>query len=202
MTLDVLISIVATLLGFCGAILFSLGVLRMVPKTIAELSIAYFGYNATQRKSLISQKVDFVCGMWLLALAFISQFAGLILKYNPIVITDYYRGVAVGCLISVIIFLITLLVRIRMISKLEQELNKEIARKNLRDELDFLTSKGKSKPDGIANRIVGYETLEEDAKMTCNFMKKPEESKEEFIRRYAEYLDVDIPENTNLNQLP
>ena len=202
MTLDVFISIVATLLGFCGAILFSVGVLRMAPKTITQLSIAYFGYNATQRKSLISQKIDFICGMGLLALAFISQFAGAIFEHNPVVITDYYRGITIGCLLSVVIFLITLRVRISMISKLEQKLNKEFARQNLLDELDFLTSEGKPKPAGLANRIVGYDTLEQDAEMNCNFRRKPEESKEEFIRRYAKYLDVDIPENINLNHLP
>lgn len=63
--------------GFMGSIFFCWGIIFQSVEEASKVAGTYYGRNLHLLESLISQKVDFIIGVILIALAFLSQFMAI-----------------------------------------------------------------------------------------------------------------------------
>ena len=109
MTLSHLLSIIAAILGFSGAIFLSYGILATTPPVMAKLSQACWDRNPEVVKNVCGTKADYFCGVTLIVIAFALQIVGLIFAQDGCqVFHEYWTGVIIGiilCLCVIAIFL-------------------------------------------------------------------------------------------------
>ncbi len=190
MSLDRMLSIIAVLLGVSGSVLLGMGTLKLSARTIARMSQTYSGYNSLELRSLASQKADFVCGVLLIILAFLFQLANLLFAQESLVT---YESLDVVCIISFVC--VPLLAIVFFV-------NRGLTKKYTIDSFKFLAKKGLQeniKRGKILERE--YQDHLRKAEGMFEMTKKEEESPTDFLIRYSDFLGLEIPPDTDMNEL-
>lgn len=175
-------------MGFFGLILLAKGVLKLTPDIIAKYSQTYWDYNKLQLENIVSQKADFVCGVILIAFAFLIQIINLIFVRDSLKVS-LFSGIAIGtCSIFLILFIMFLNVHLGKKYRIDSQ--KFLARERL---VDCLRNKKISNSE--------YQSLLGDAERLCNIKKNSNEPPADFLRSYSAYLELDIPDTIDLSEL-
>jgi len=190
MSLDRILSIIAALLGSFGSILLARGILKLTPSIIAKRSQTYWGYNEFQLENIISQKADFVCGVSLIFIAFLTQIVNLVFAYDS---SKIFPPLSAGLLIICPVFpILTLVFFINkfLVKQYRIDSQKSLAKQRLLQDFD-------------QNKISysSWESLLKDAEHFCNIKKRDNESPIDFLKTYSDFLGVEIPSNIDLSEL-
>lgn len=93
-----------------GSIFFCLGIIFQSAEEASKVAGTYYGGNPLLLESLISQKVDFIIGAILIALAFFSQLMAIVLEkaLTEKELTRQMAGGTIACVsaVSLIVALI------------------------------------------------------------------------------------------------
>lgn len=191
MSLDRILSIIATSLGFSGSILLAKSiVLKLTPNIIAKRSITYWGYNKEELENIISQKADALCGVSLIFLAFFTQIINLIFVYHSLkILPGLWAVILIVCTVSLILTIVFFVNKF-LVKQYRIDSCKSLARQRL--EQDFKQNK---------ISYSGWESLLKDAQDLCNINKRDNESPVNFLKRYLDFLGVKIPDNIDLSEL-
>ncbi len=190
MSLDRVLSIIAVLLGFSGSILLGRGTLKLSAHTIARMSQTYWGYNSLELRSLASQKADFICGVLLIILAFLVQLGNLLFVQDSPMTYQYLDVVliiaVVGALSLGIVFFG----------------NRRLTRKYTIDSFKFLAKEGLQ--DNIKRGKISKQEYQDHLRKAAEMFemtKREDESPTDFLGRYSGFLGLEIPPNTDMNEL-
>jgi len=190
MDVNRLLSIIAASSGFFGSILLARGILKLTPSIIAKQSTTYWGYNKSQLENITSQKADFVCGVFLIFVAFLIQITNLVFVFDTLRSVScpwavFWVVFALFSFLAIIFFLNKFLVK-----KYRIDTYKSLARQRLEQNL------GKNKISHNA-----WESILKDAEHFCNIKRKDYESPIDFLKRYSDFLGVKIPDDIDLDEL-
>lgn len=182
MTLDKALTIISAILGFFGAILLAKGILKLTPEIIASQVETRFGWNSVQLANIAGQKADVISGIILIALAFLIQICALILVKKDYPMLESYWGNVLICFgFASIITGITLCVNVSLKKQYELKTKKIIAKRYLERYMQ-----DKQITWGT------FKNIQDNAKIALNFEKKENENMQEFLNRYAEYINFEI----------
>lgn len=190
MSLDRVLSIIAVLLGVSGSILLGKGTLKLSARTIARMSQTYYGYNSLVLRSLASQKADFICGVLLIILAFLVQLANLLFVQDSSVTYQYLDAVLIIAVVGAPPLGIVFFANRRLTRKYTIDSFKFLAKEGLQENI----KRGKiSKQEyqGHLGKAAGM----------FEMTKREEESPTDFLGRYSDFLGLEIPPDTDMNEL-
>lgn len=190
MSLDRVLSIIAVLLGVSGSILLGKGTLKLSARTIARMSQTYWGYNSLELRSLASQKADFICGVLLIILAFLVQLTNLLFVHDSPLTYQYFDTVLIIAVVGAPLLAIVFFVNRRLTRKYTIDSFKFLAKEGLQENI----KRGKiSKQEyqGHLRKAVGM----------FEMTKREEESPTDFLGRYSDFLGLEIPPGTDMNEL-
>lgn len=190
MSLDRVLSIIAVLLGVSGSILLGKGTLKLSARAIARMSQTYWGYNSLELRSLTSQKADFICGVLLIIIAFLVQLANLLFVQDSPVTYQYFDAVliisVVGAPLVGIVFFV----------------NRRLTRKYTIDSFKFLAQEGLQ--ENIKRGKISKQEYQDHLRKAAGMFemtKREEESPTDFLDRYSDFLGLEIPADTDMNEL-
>jgi hypothetical protein len=107
MNLNKLVLIQSAVWGFMGSMFFCWGIIFQPAEEASKVAGTYYGGNPHLLESLVSQKVDFIIGTILIALAFLSQLIAIVLE-KVLTENELPKQKAVGTIVY--IFAISLIV--------------------------------------------------------------------------------------------
>ena len=192
MSLDKLLSIIATILGFSGSIFLAKGVFGISPEYIVKYARTIVGGNPLHIESLVTQKAEILCGLTLLAIAFVFQFLNLVFVQRTIKIFEsHWLGIALAASLSGIVIILFLFINSGLRTQFEHDVKK--ARVKVRLEYSFTVKKKMSKH--------GYEEISKGASEYWMIYRSDGESAKEFIQRLAQVLDLAVPPDYDFSEI-
>lgn len=190
MSLDRTLAIVAALLGVSGSILLAKGTLKLSARTIATMSQTYFGYNSLELRSVASQKADFMSGISLIILAFLVQLANLLFLAHSAATYPYFYAVRLIAVLAAPPLVIAFVA------------NRLLTTKYAIDSFKFLVKEGLQY--NLKRGKISKEDYEDHLKKAAGMFgmtKREEESPTDFLKRYSGFLGLEIPRDTDMNEL-
>ena len=195
MELDTTLSLFAALLGFYGSMYLALGILCLTPEIIAEQALTKWNYNRHQLDNIANQKANFHSGIALVAIAFFSQIINLTFAHSSsaseTILSPYWKGALSVLFVSIVVLIIVRTIRVSLVEKYKFSSLKYIAKLYLVRRLEN---------NEMGNQIY-YEEIVRTSKDLLSFEKKLEETPMSFLKRYGDFLGVEIPTNIDLSKI-
>ncbi|MFH2138611.1 MAG: hypothetical protein ABII88_08890 [Candidatus Omnitrophota bacterium] len=186
MNLDEIYTLVATLLGFFGAIYMGQGVLQLTASMIAKQVTTYWGYNLEQLKSIAMQKADFCIGLCLIGFAFIIQVFNIIVKQKDNFYSRREELLIIGIATLIVMFIMGKIGNFLQ-GKYVLDAKKDLFMDNLckaKKKYKIYSSKGKKE-----EAEVELLDVQERGKHLFGFNRNANEGAREYIKRLANLLE-------------
>jgi len=194
-------SIASGIVGCAGSLLLARGVLRMPAEFIALTASTYWDYNRCQLEAMAAQKADYLCGICLIlvALAYhIFKDIGLPTwpPFGSSMLTVVRRllrclGGPLTLVLSALPILVLLIAHKPLTSSYQFEVRKAAAVQALSSTMDDAKLSKTDFDLAIAPAAKGLLGIEPEAG----------ELGVDFVRRYAAFLGVEIPDSVDLSEL-
>lgn len=188
MTIEKTVSLFAVILGFFGSIFLAKGILYLTPDIMAGLSRGRWGYHTLQLENIASQKADFMCGVWLIVLAFFIQVMNQLFTSDVEIFENRWVGASIVGATALLIVGLFGAANVPLKKKYDLQGRRVIAS----DRLQNIVTK-----EDIDER--SFQSVVTDADNLLNFLQEQDESPEAFIERYADHLNVDLPDSLKVN---
>ena len=196
MKIGIALSIISSLFGFFGSIRIAKSLLKLTPDIIAEESLTIWGFNLTRLKSIASQKADAVSGVYLILPAFLVQIVKLIvlecLNWDSKFLSksfslDFQLILSASIIITFIILFLFLFLPKILRKKYEKSAKKSLATMHLQK--------------ALGEKTLNIESIENYAKDVLGIKRENDEADGKFLKRYANYLGVDLPNNIDIKKI-
>jgi len=192
MSLDKFLSITATMLGFGGSVFLAKGVFGISPEYIVKYSRTIIGGNPLHIESLVTQKAEILCGLALIAIAFVFQFLNLVLVQRAIKIFEsHWLGFALATALSGIVLVLFLFINSGLRTQYEHDVKK--AKVKVRLEYSFTVDKKISEHT--------YSEISKGANEYWKIYRSDGESPKEFIQRLAQVLNLALPPDYDFSEI-
>lgn len=192
MELSKFLSLLATCFGLCGSIFLAKGIVGLSPEGMLRLTSPYsrFAYAPEQLDSMAGQKADSLVGVIYIFLAFLIQAGALIfVEDRTALFKTHWTGI---CIVLAATLILTVIF--------------SFADKNLRKHTRLSIGKIAIK-EYCAERFSGTidpvnaQSLETMSQELLNISRGDSETKVDFIRRIAKYVDWNIPKETDFSTI-
>lgn len=191
MELSALFPIVIAWLALCGSFFLAIGIIKLKPDIIARLSQAYCGLHFDMVDNLALQKADFICGVVFIVIAFLSQIIGILVELNRLEKYSLcWTGVGLMILIHLLPFLF-LLLRDALATRFKNLAVLAYCRNNAVAYISRFINK-KRTVKGVWSE---EGSLLFDAKEYCGLKISNDDTFDNFLKRYIQYLRVRVPED-------
>ena len=185
MTLDQLLSLLATILGAIGTIYVLKSILRLTPYITERLSATRYGHNPDMIDSLSAQKADGIVGASLVVLALgITIVNAMITPPGIGIYPDKLQAILMTFVLTTIVVLPTLLVG----KIIDSNNRRATVRIIIAAQLDRLF-----KSNNIPNSEI--RSLRSLAERYFNLKSTPNDPPLDWLRRIAKYVDRTVPDN-------
>src|SRR5579864_4677602 len=105
MSLEKFISIASITIGFIGSVIVGIGVFKMTPNLMVNLSSTYWDFSLPTLESLAGQKAELLCGMVLLAIAFVMQLFVTVIPHmdRVTIFASYGAGICFAFVLALLV---------------------------------------------------------------------------------------------------
>jgi hypothetical protein len=192
MELSKFLSLLATCLGLGGSIFLAKGIVGLSPKGMLRLTSPYsrIAYAPDQIDSMAGQKADALVGVVIIFLAFLIQGGALVfVEDGTVLFKAGWTGVCIALVATLILTIIFSFVD-------------KIFRNHTKLAIGKIAIR-----DYCANRFNGMidpvnaKSLETMSQQLLNMSRETAETKVDFIKRIAKYVDWKIPKETDFSRI-
>lgn len=192
MELSKFLSLLATCFGLGGSIFLAKGIVGLSPKGMLRLTSPYsrFAYAPEQIDSMAAQKADALVGVVIIFLAFLIQGGALVfVEDGTVLFKAGWTGVCIALAATLILTIIFSLVGKTFRNHTKLAIGKIAIR-------DYCADRFKGMIDPV-----NAKSLETMSQELLNMNRGASETKVDFIKRIAEYVDWKIPKGTDFSKI-
>jgi len=181
------INLLSISIAFLGSYYLTKDILLLKPESVIKLSKTVAGSNTYLMEVFIRQKADNFFGIFFMFFALIIQYNSINIYSDIILFENFLSGIIIIFRILIFLFIISYFANNFFYKSYSKKVSMYVAKNKLSD---FIRNYNNNVEElsNIVNRSMNY----------IDFKKIEGETSMDLLKRYASFLDVDIPKNYNL----